>query len=56
MQLDREMLTWQDLFMDIYMDILRQTAVGLEVYYLTLFTGRRVLYKCANRTGIITEI
>lgn len=37
MQLDREMLTWQDLFMDIYMDILRQTAVGLEVYYLTLF-------------------
>ena len=48
MQLDREMLTWQDLFMDIYMDILRQTAVGLE--------GRRVLYKCANRTGIITEI
>ena len=37
MQLDREMLRWQDLFMDIYMDILRQTAVGLEVYYLTLF-------------------
>ena len=29
MQLDREMLTWQDLFMDIYMDILRQTAVRL---------------------------
>ena len=23
---------------------------------LLCFTGRRVLYKCANRTGIITEI